>query len=169
MMPTGTRISLQLMPRQEFQKVVGEQRTTQVLLKEAMASLKSVYAKEVGFENQVFHLQPVQPFSWEAAFLQESTSKVAGAHGEEPEFKAWKIRGRQDELRDQASLASVPTVGRTSSSSLAAMAQQAHVRGRVNKHLCFYAAAKHVADLFQRVSGAWHAAAVDRGLEGDGS
>jgi len=55
----------------EFQKVVGEQRTTQVLLKEAMASLKSVYAKE-------------------AAFLQESTSKVAGAHGEEPEFKDFK-------------------------------------------------------------------------------
>lgn len=55
----------------EFQKVVGEQRTTQVLLKEAMASLKSVYAKE-------------------AAFLQESTSKVAGVHGEEPEFKDFK-------------------------------------------------------------------------------
>ena len=40
---------------------MGEQRTTQVLLKEAMASLKSVYAKEVGLENQVFHLLPVQP------------------------------------------------------------------------------------------------------------
>ncbi|CAE7803343.1 unnamed protein product [Symbiodinium sp. CCMP2592] len=55
----------------EFQRVVGEQRTTQVLLKEAMASLKTVYAKE-------------------AAFLQESTSKVAGAYGEEPEFKDFK-------------------------------------------------------------------------------
>mmetsp|Transcript_27090 Transcript_27090/g.55855 ORF Transcript_27090/g.55855 Transcript_27090/m.55855 type:complete len:567 (+) Transcript_27090:51-1751(+) len=83
----------------EFQKVVGEQRTTQVLLKEAMASLKSVYAKE-------------------AAFLQESTSKVAGAHGEEPEFKDFK--------------------------------QQSGSYGAAS-------------------SRAWHAAAVDRGLEGDGS
>ncbi|CAE7255062.1 unnamed protein product [Symbiodinium pilosum] len=56
----------------EFQKVVAEQRKSQMLLKDAMTTLKSVYAKE-------------------ASFMQEqSKSKSKSGESQEPEFKDFK-------------------------------------------------------------------------------
>ena len=140
---------------QEFQKVVGEQRKSQMLLKQAMTSLKSVYSKEA---------DAVRMFRVSTEAGKPVSSRLLSCRSAQSPSRGMQ-RSPSSRPGRQFSGTLHPTIlmptGRTSSNSQEAMA----LRPRFQ----LIEGYKHGSMDQIDFSGAWYVAAADRRRKSNGS